>query len=306
MRETLSSDGRLDAYKAEASSTVLHNRMSTLIPIITSGIILGLSLQKWSSLFKTLVEYNKTKSPLYKLGVACCALNVTTLFVALPGTLALVDPSFQGSLTDVISSTLVFVQVLLIYVLIYKRFQVFPNTTNTMKASISVLIAIGVVARIANWVVAMMVRVPYVLGTPTSQVSPYAEMFALVVILSNTIEAICFIVSSFVFLNQIGSAIGLKGSFLLREMMIKYDGAGYIVLCLVKAYIALVCVVIFLTKKQEGFTITVSTAIGMSHTYAIYLFVKSSFVTPKQMLSSAVTTSDNVSCFKPNTSKFVA
>jgi hypothetical protein len=271
-----------------------------------SGIILGLSLQKWSSLCKTLIEHSKTSSPLYKLGVAGCVLNITTFFVTIPGTLALVDPSFQASLTEVISSTLFFIQVLLIYVLIFKRFQVFPNTSNSLKASMTILIAVGVVARIVNWGVALMVRVPYVLGTPSTQVSPYAQLFAIVVILSNSIEAICFIASSFVFLNQIGSAVGLKGHFLLRELMIKYDGTGYIVLCLVKAYIAFACVLIFLARKQEGITILVSPAITLSHTYAIYLFVKSSFVTPKQMLASAVTTSDNVSCFKSNNhSKFV-
>jgi hypothetical protein len=102
--------------------------------------------------------------------------------------------------------------------------------------------------------------------------------------LSNIIEAACFIYSTALFLYQIALKLGMDKRDLLEQVMLKHDGIGYIFLVLIKLYVVVGATALLVLRQQTAFTRPVSTAVVLSHTFAFYLFTRSSFNSAKVII----------------------
>jgi hypothetical protein len=116
---------------------------------------------------------------------------------------------------------------------------------------------------------------------------PQFPILALSIMASNTLESLCFIPATFLFLYHIIKKLDMNGWKLLTSMFMEHKGFDYILLILTKMYILVGGIVVLLRGGQDNTTNPINYIIPWSHTLAVFIFVCSSFETTQAILNSS-------------------
>jgi hypothetical protein len=104
---------------------------------------------------------------------------------------------------------------------------------------------------------------------------------------SNTLESLCFIPATFLFLYHIIKKLDMNGWRLMTSMFMEHKGIDYLLLVGTKLYILVSGFVVLSVGGQDNTTNPVNYVVPWSHTYAIFIFVCSSFETTQAILNSS-------------------
>jgi hypothetical protein len=153
----------------------------------------------------------------------------------------------------------------------------------------ALLVTLAVIARFAN--LYFIILVPSELAnrptaTPLSD-HPQFALLALSVMFANTLESVCFVPSTILFLYHISTKLNLDGRRLFVSLFMDHQGLDYILLIGTKMYILVGGFFVLATGGQDNSTAPINYVVSWSHTYAIATFMCASFKTTQAILNSS-------------------
>jgi hypothetical protein len=146
----------------------------------------------------------------------------------------------------------------------------------------------AVLARIANFYYIILVPSELVSSPTALRLSdhPQFPLLAWSVIIANTLESVCFIPSTALFLYHISTQLNLDGRKVIASLFMDHHGLDYILLIGTKLYILIGGFFVLSMGGQDNATGAINYVVTWSHTYAIATFMCASFKTTRAILNS--------------------